>query len=174
MSNKEIEMQDKIDKFKAMNDEMYQHIVMLQEHKAFADNIIEQYATKCKMYEEHIAELEKQLENAFVPKFNLGQEIWETKPLMAWKVKKIEWQKFDDGYGDTALEIYRLGHDGNDDYNCCLMPQDNDRFFATKEEAQAKGSDNEELVSKLDIAEQEEALLNNFDETELGEQEEAL
>ena len=85
-----------------------------------------------------IAELEEKLKNAIVPKFKVGQEIWEITPLMSWKIKRIEWHKFNGGNGDVIMEIYRLGHDGTDDYNCCIMPVDSDRFFATKEEAQAK------------------------------------
>ena len=88
--------------------------------------------------DQRIAELEEQLKNAIVPKFKVGQEIWEITPLMSWKIKRIEWHKFNGGNGDVVVEIYRLGHDGTDDYNCCIMPVDNDRFFATKEEAQAK------------------------------------
>ena len=88
--------------------------------------------------DQRIAELEEQLKNAIVPKFKVGQEIWEITPLMSWKIKRIEWHKFNGGNGDVVMEIYRLGHDGTDDYNCCIMPVDNDRFFATKEEAQAK------------------------------------
>lgn len=88
--------------------------------------------------DQRIAELEEQLKNAIVPKFKVGQEIWEITPLMSWEIKRIEWHKFNGGNGDVVVEIYRLGHDGTDDYNCCIMPVDNDRFFATKEEAQAK------------------------------------
>lgn len=88
--------------------------------------------------DQRIEELEEQLKNAIVPKFKVGQDIWEITPLMSWKIKRIEWHKFNGGNGDVVIEIYRLGHDGNDDYNCCIMPDDNDRFFATKEEAQAK------------------------------------
>ena len=87
---------------------------------------------------QRIAELEEQLKNAIVPKFKIGQEIWEITPLMSWKIKRIEWHKFNGGNGDVIIEIYRLGHDGTDDYNCCIMPVDNDRFFSTKEEAEAK------------------------------------
>lgn len=87
---------------------------------------------------ERIAELEEQLKNAVIPKFQIGQEIWEITPLMSWKIKRIEWHKFNGGNGDVVVEIYRLGHDRTDDYNCCIMPVDNDRFFATKEEAEAK------------------------------------
>ena len=82
--------------------------------------------------------LEEQLSRAIVPKFKVGQEIWEITPFMSWKIKRIEWHKFNGGNGDVVMEIYRLGHDGTDDYNCCIMPVDNDRFYATKEEAQAK------------------------------------
>lgn len=88
--------------------------------------------------DQQIAELEEQLKNAIVPKFKVGQEIWEITPLMSWKIKRIEWHKFNGGAGDVVVEIYRLGHDGTDDYNCCIMPVDSDRFFATKEEAEAK------------------------------------
>ena len=92
--------------------------------------------------DQRIAELEQELaelkENAIVPKFDVGQEIWEITPLMPWKIKRIEWHKFNGGYGDVVVEIYRLGHDGTDDYNCCIMPVDSDRFFTTEQEAQAK------------------------------------
>lgn len=88
--------------------------------------------------DQRIAELEEQLKNAIVPKFKVGQEIWEITPLMSWKIKRIEWHKFNGGNGDVVVEIYRLGHDGTDDYNCCIMPVDSDRFFATREEAEAK------------------------------------
>ena len=75
---------------------------------------------------------------AIVPKFVVGQEIWD-KYLMAWKIKRVETHQFDKGNGYTAIiEIYRLGHDGNDDYSCCILPCDNDIFFATKEEAEQK------------------------------------
>ena len=77
-------------------------------------------------------------QKAIVPKFKVGQEIWETTPLMSWKIKRIECHKFDGGNGDVVMEIYRLGHDMTDDYNCCIMPVDNDRFFATKKEALEK------------------------------------
>ena len=83
-------------------------------------------------------QLAKLKQKAIVPKFVLGQEIWD-KYLMAWKIKRVETHQFDKGNGNTAIiEIYRLGHYGNDDYNCCILPCDNDIFFATKEEAQAK------------------------------------
>lgn len=88
--------------------------------------------------DQRIAELEEQLKNCIRPKFKVGQEIWEITPLMSWKIKRIEWHKFNGGNGDVVVEIYRLGHDGTDDYNCCIMPVDSDRFFATKEETQAK------------------------------------
>ena len=68
----------------------------------------------------------------------VGQEIWD-KYLMAWKIKRVETHQFDKGNGNVAIiEIYRLGHDGNDDYNCCILPSDNDIFFTTKEEAEKK------------------------------------
>ena len=83
-------------------------------------------------------ELAELKQKAIMPKFKIGQEIWETTPLMSWKIKRIEWHKFNGGNGDVVVEIYRLGHDMTDDYNCCIMPADNDRFFATKEEAEQK------------------------------------
>ena len=80
-------------------------------------------------------ELAELKQKAIVPRFVVGQEIWD-KYLMAWKIKRVEIHQFDKGNGNTAIiEIYRLGHDGNDDYNCCILPSDNDIFFATKEEA---------------------------------------
>ena len=93
-------------------------------------------------YKNKIVDLEQQLaklkQKAIVPKFVVGQEIWD-KYLMAWKIKRVETHQFDKGNGNTAIiEIYRLGLDGNDDYNCCILPYDNDIFFATKEEAEQK------------------------------------
>lgn len=98
-------------------------------------NLIHELENQLAEKDQQIAELEEQLKNAIVPKFKVGQEIWETTPLMSWKVKRIECHKFNGGNGDVIMEIYRLGHDVTDDYNCCIMPVDNDRFFATKEEA---------------------------------------
>lgn len=88
--------------------------------------------------DQRITELEEQLKNCIRPKFKVGQEIWEIAPLMSWQIKRIECIQFNGGNGDVVMEIYRLGHDGTDDYNCCIMPIDNDRFFATKEETLAK------------------------------------
>lgn len=111
------------------------------------DKIVDEIGDADSLYEfaegiyedrQRIAELEEQLKNAIVPKFKVGQEIWGITPLMSWKIKRIEWHKFNGGAGDVVVEIYRLGHDRTDDYNCCIMPVDSDRFFATKEEAQAK------------------------------------
>ena len=103
---------------------------------------LEEHKTMIEKQQKRIAELEQELaelkEKAIVPKFKVGQEIWEITSLMSWKIKRIEWHKFNGGIGDVVVEIYRLGHDGTDDYNCCIMPVDNDRFFATKEEALAK------------------------------------
>lgn len=84
------------------------------------------------------SELAELKQKAIVPKFVVGQEIWD-KYLMAWKIKRVETHQFDKGNGNTAIiEIYRLGHDGNDDYSCCILPSDNDIFFDTKEEAEQK------------------------------------
>lgn len=102
------------------------------------NNMYEAYLKILNEKDQRIAELEEQLKNAVIPKFQIGQEIWEITPLMSWKIKRIEWHKFNGGNGDVVVEIYRLGHDRTDDYNCCIMPVDNDRFFATKEEAEAK------------------------------------
>lgn len=110
-------------KFKSVNELIYSYKSLEKEY------------TKSR---QRISELEEQLKNAIVLKFKVGQEIWEITPLMSWKIKKIEWHKFNGGNGDDVMEIYKLGHDGTDDYNCCIMPIDNDRFFATKEEAEAK------------------------------------
>ena len=95
-----------------------------------------------KIKEDKMQELETELaelkQKAIMPRFVVGQEIWD-KYLMAWKIKRVETHQFDTGNGNVAIiEIYRLGHDGNDDYNCCILPGDNDIFFATKEEAEQK------------------------------------
>lgn len=80
-----------------------------------------------------LAELKQKM---VVPKFVVGQEIWD-KWLMAWKIKRVETHQFDNGNGNIAtIEIYRLGHDGNDDYSCCILPADNDIFFETREKAE--------------------------------------
>lgn len=92
------------------------------------------YKNKKKEKDQRIAELEEQLKNAIVLKYKIGQEIWETKPFRSWKVKEIELKEID----RNLWEVYRLTHDNTDDYNCCIVPIENDRFFATKEEALAK------------------------------------
>ena len=95
------------------------------------DNLL----TAHKKLEQELAELKQK---AIVPKFVVGQEIWD-KWLIAWKIKRVETHQFDNGNGNTTtIEIYRLGHDGNDDYSCCILPVDNDIFFATREEAEQK------------------------------------
>lgn len=113
----------------------------LDEATEHYDAVVEEnnklYSLNCEMAGK-VADLEHRLSNCIEPKFKVGQEVWETTPLMSWKIKRIEWHKFNGGNGDVVVEIYRLGHDGTDDYNCCIMPVDNDRFFATEEEAKAK------------------------------------
>ena len=91
-------------------------------------------ATLLVEYRNRIAELEEQLKNAIVPKFKIGQNVWETRPFMDWEVTSIRFEK----HNGILYEIYQLGHKGTDDYNGCVLPSDSDRFFATKEEAQAK------------------------------------
>ena len=81
-----------------------------------------------------IAQLEHRLSNCIEPKFKIGQDIWETSPFMAWEVTSIKFEKHD----GILYQMYHLGHKGTDDYNCCIVPSDNDRFFATEEEAKAK------------------------------------
>ena len=80
--------------------------------------------------ENEVKRLEHRLSNCIEPKFKIGQEIWETRPFMAWEVTSIKFEKHD----GILYQIYRLGHKGTDDYNCCIVPSDNDRFFATEEE----------------------------------------
>lgn len=84
--------------------------------------------------DQRIAELEEQLANSIRPKFRIGQEVWETRPFMAWEVTSIKFEK----HNGILYEIYQLGHKGTDDYNSCVLPSDNDRFFATKDEALKK------------------------------------
>ena len=86
------------------------------------------------MKDEQIEQLEHRLSNCIEPKFKIGQEIWETRPFMAWEVTSIKFEKHD----GILYQMYHLGHKGTDDYNCCIVPSDNDRFFATEEEAKAK------------------------------------
>lgn len=103
------------------------------------DFVMSNYLTedeKCKT----IKELNKQLaglkEKAIVPRFRIGQEIWYVgySSVQNWIINSIELKYIK----DELCEIYRLGHDGTDDYNCCIMPVDSDRFFTTEQEAQAK------------------------------------
>lgn len=84
--------------------------------------------------EQELAELK---EKAIVPQFRIGQEIWYVgcSSIQSWIVNKIELDYMEN---DKLCEIYRLGHYGTDDYSCCMMPFDSDRYFATEEEAQAK------------------------------------
>ena len=81
-----------------------------------------------------IKALESRLANCIEPKFKIGQEIWETRPFMAWEVESIRFEK----HNGILYECYHLGHKGTDHYNSCVIPSDNDRFFATKEEALKK------------------------------------
>ena len=91
--------------------------------------------------DQRIAELEQELaelkEKAIVPRFRIGQEIWYVgcSSIQSWIVNRIE---LDYMVNDKLCEIYRLGHYGTDDYSCCIMPFDSDRYFATEQEAQAK------------------------------------
>lgn len=123
-----------------MNKEFYEDARKVAE-SCSKERLVELYLAEvqtCCELEEQLANANSLLKNCIVPKFKIGQEIWEITPLMSWKIKRIEWHKFNGGNGDVVMEIYRLGHDGTDDYNCCIMPVDSDRFFATEEEAQAK------------------------------------
>ena len=113
------------------NAQYSEHNMKLEQALIDTDRLMQEYLSKC-------LELEHRLSNCIEPKFKVGQEIWEITPLMSWKIKRIEWHKFNGGNRDVVMEIYRLGHDGNDDYNCCIMPVDSDRFFATEAEAKAK------------------------------------
>lgn len=78
-----------------------------------------------------VKSLEEQLKNAICPKFKIGQEIWDCISKRYWKVNRIE-------LTEENWEVYRLGHDGTEDYNCCIMPNDKDVFFATREDAEAR------------------------------------
>lgn len=99
------------------------------------EELLNQQSKRIKELEEELVELKQK---AIVPKFVVGQEIWN-KWLMAWKIKRVETHQLNNGNGNTAtIEIYRLGHDGNDDYSCCILPYDNDIFFATREKAEQK------------------------------------
>ena len=88
---------------------------------------------KIKQLEQELAELK---EKAIVPKFKIGQEIYSVGYLdiQSWVVDRIELGIIN----GELCEIYRLGHIGTDDYNCCILPQDNEKFFATLEEAEKK------------------------------------
>ena len=78
------------------------------------------YSRCCEQYlRDRIAELEEQLRNAIVPKFNIGQEVWVV---------------LDDGVAKDVVE--------NNWFLCSLEKSRlglyEDYLFATKEEAQAK------------------------------------
>lgn len=81
--------------------------------------------------ENQIRSLEEQLKNAIVPKFKIGQEIWDSISKRYWKVNRFE-------LTEEGWEVYRLGHDGTEDYNCCIMPHDEENIFATREEAEKR------------------------------------
>lgn len=76
---------------------------------------------------QRIAELEEQLKNAIVPKFNIGQKIWtEWKGMIVeLKIKSLYWDC------NQVIE-YRL------EGGMYLMSRWEDELFATKEEAEAK------------------------------------
>ena len=74
-----------------------------------------------------IAELEEQLKNAIVPKFEIGQEVWTE-----WKGDIVE-REIKSLYWDINQVVeYRLKG------GMYLISRWEDEVFATKEEAQAK------------------------------------
>lgn len=76
---------------------------------------------------DRIAELEEQLKNAIVPKFEIGQEVWtEWKgDIVEREIKSLYW-------GINQVVEYRLKG------GMYLISRWEDEVFATKEEAQAK------------------------------------
>ena len=104
---------------------------------------LEEHTKVIEKQQKRIAELEKQLDQAnerlkgaIIPKFKIGQEIYSVGYLdiQSWVVDRIELGIID----GELCEIYRLGHIGTDDYNCCILPQDNEKFYAILEEAEKK------------------------------------
>ena len=94
----------------------------------------EQYVNKLN---QRIAELEKQLKNAIVPKFKVGQEVWFVNEILEvirnGKINAFEVYKFKERPYEFWYDI---------DYvedNTEISDEVSDEFmFATKEEAQAK------------------------------------
>lgn len=133
-TNKLGELEDVLEEFGLTSAEDLRNFLNFQDNMAIWE-IELNYKNKIADLEQELAELKQK---AIVPKFVVGQEIWD-KWLMAWKIKRVETHQFNNGNGNTAtIEIYRLGHDGNDDYSYCILPGDNDIVFATKEEAEQK------------------------------------
>lgn len=63
-------------------------------------------------------------------KFDLKQQIYDIYGH-CWEVQQIELAYFEDG---KMREIYRLGNKGTKNYNCCMLPEDKDRFFTSRAE----------------------------------------
>lgn len=80
--------------------------------------------------DQRIAELEEQLENAIVPKFKVGQEVWCIRfmEIIKFKINKVEI------YRGEAEEENRIVYGNWED----MVYQIEGNCFATKEEAQAK------------------------------------
>ena len=112
-------------------------------------NLLDNYLATVRLNElnDKVKELEQELaelkEKAIVSRFKIGQEIWYAgcSSIQSWIVNKIE---LDYMVNDKLCEIYRLGHYGTDDYSCCMMPFDSDRYFATEQEARAKLKETQE------------------------------
>lgn len=131
------ELEDVLEEFELTSAEDLRNHLNFKDNMAIWEGKLE-LKNKIADLEQELAELKQ---NAIVPKYKVGQEIWD-KYLMAWKIKRVETHQFDRGNGNAAIiEIYRLGHDGNDDYSCFILPDDNDIIFATKEEAEHKLSE---------------------------------
>ena len=83
--------------------------------------------------QERIAELEEQLKNAIVPKFNVGQNVWTIRHnnyIYNTRIDEIKVVGID---GKNEIFYY---YDQPGSYAHCEEMEDN--LFATKKEAQAK------------------------------------
>lgn len=66
--------------------------------------------------------------------FDINQEIYDIYGH-CWEIKKIE--LVCNNY-DELWEVYTLRNKETKKHNHCILPHDNDRFFATKEEAEQR------------------------------------
>lgn len=110
----------------------YQKLIEATENRWF--NKMQKLAKIC---QKRIDDLEHRLSNCIEPKFKIGQEVWEIREkqkIRKWEIIQISITPTD----GKLCEVYSLKSDDTDGYNCCIIPFENHKFFATEAEAKAK------------------------------------